>query len=302
MTMLSRRDLCVTAGQVIVATGLAGPAMAQRPRSGVPRAEEVASALAGLGSTELLAGDPGASVAGAALIADPSLAALRKAVAAGCSLIVSPETPFYGKPADPAASGPFAAMAEAAAKALRDSPAFRAKQALIAEHKLTIYRVAPRAEGGADTSVEALAGQFGWSGNRIAGAHPIYRPPALTLAALVALAHQRLGANGGLRFIGDPALRLSSVLLVPGTAEAVSTTQGLRHADALLTGDMREWELVEYVHDSAEAGFPKGLVATGRILSEQPFVERCALAVKQAFPHVKLQSLLSADPFWRAQA
>ena len=97
-------------------------------------------------------------------------------------------------------------------------------------------------------------------------------------------------------------MRLSSILLAPGTAEVVATTQALRHADALLTGDVREWELVEYVHDSAEAGFPKALVSTGRILSEQPVLERCGLALKQAFPQLKQHAVMSVDPFWRVQA
>jgi hypothetical protein len=56
------------------------------------------------------------------------------------------------------------------------------------------------------------------------------------------------------------------------------------------------------VHDSAEAGLPKALVSTGRILSEQPFLERCALAVKQGFPNLPLHDFMSADPFWRVQA
>lgn len=299
--MFSRRDLCLTGGQMLVTAGLSGPAIAQRRRS--PAAQEIAAALMGVSRAELVAGDPDREVRAIALITDPTLAALRKAVGAGCSLILSPETPFYGKPADPAAAnGPFAAMAESAARALRDSPALRAKQALIADHKLTVYRVSPQTSYGADTSVEALAARLGWSDHRAGGAHPIYRPPALTLSALVALAHARLGAEGGLRFIGDPAMRLSSILLVPGTAEVVSTTQALRHADALLTGDVREWELVEYVHDSAEAGMPKALVSTGRILSEQPFLERCGLALKQAFPQLRQHSLTSSDPFWRVQA
>ncbi|WP_442681604.1 Nif3-like dinuclear metal center hexameric protein [Sphingomonas sp. ASY06-1R] len=299
--MFSRRDLCLTGGQVLMTAGLSGPAIAQRRRN--PAAQEIATALLGVGRAELLAGDPDSAVRAIALVTDPTLAALRKAVAAGCSLILSPETPFYGKPPDPAAaSGPFAAMAESAAKALRDSPALRAKQALIADHKLAVYRVSPQTGYGADTSVEALAAKLGWSDHRAGGARPIYRPPALTLSALVALAHARLDAEGGLRFIGDPAMRLSSILLVPGTAEVVSTTQALRHADALLTGDLREWELVEYVHDSAEAGIPKALVSTGRILSERPFLERCGQALERVFPHVRQHRPISSDPFWRVQA
>jgi hypothetical protein len=308
MTMFSRRDLCVRGGQAfaassLVASSLAVPVLAQSPRSTRPGAREIVSTLASLGSADLVAGKSDAVISGVAVVTDPSLAALRAVVAKGGSLILSLETPFYGKSADPgSASGPGAAMVESAVKALHDSPALQAKQALIAEHGLTIYQLTPRAVAGGDMSVEAVAARLGWTRYRVAGEHPIYRPPAISLAALVALAQARLGARGGLRFIGDPAMRLTSVLVVPGTSEVVSTVHGLRAADALLTGDMREWEVVEYVHDSAEAGFPKALVSTGRILSEQPFLERCALALRHAFPALPLHSFMSDDPFWRVQA
>ncbi|WP_420136867.1 hypothetical protein [Sphingomonas sp.] len=300
MTMFSRRQLCLKGAPALVATGLGAPTRAQFARIASPQA--VVAALDGLATSERLAGAVDGPVRAIALLSDPSLSALLTAVAAGCSLILSAESPFYGKPADPAAAtGPFAAMARSAIDALHDSPAFRAKQAFIADHHLTVYRLTPRDDGA--PAAEALAARLGWGAYRDRSSRAaIYRPPGLTLAQLIALAHARLGANGGLRFIGDPAMRLSSVLLAPGTAEVVRTTQALRHADALLTGDMREWELVEYVHDSAEAGMPKALVSTGRILSEQPFLERCGLALKQAFPTLRQHHAMRGDPFWRVQA
>jgi len=299
----SRRNFCLSGGQALAITGLAGPALAQRRQARAPIAQTIVSALSELADAELISGRPEAAVTGVALLSNPTLAALRKAVAAHCSLILSPETPFYAHPADPAAaSAPFAAMAASAISALHESPAFKAKQAFIADHGLTVYRLNPRANSGRDISAEATAARFGWTAHRVPGEHPIYAPPGMSVGTLIGLAHARLGASGGLRFIGDPAMRLRSILIVPGTAEVVSTTQALRHADALLTGDVREWEVVTYINDSAEAGLPKALVATGRILSEQPLVERCALAVRNAFPGVPLRNLVEPDPFWRVQA
>lgn len=298
----SRRKFCLAGGQALAASGLAGRSFAQMRRAGTA-ASEVISALSQLASAELVAGRPDGAVTGVALLANPTLAALRAAAAAHCSLILSAETPFYARPADPgASSGPFAAMAASAIAALQDSPAFKAKQAFITEHSMTVYRLNPLTSQAHDISAEAIAARFGWTGHRIAGDHPIYAPPDMNVAALISLAHARLGAFGGLRFIGDPAMALRSILIVPGTAEVVSTTQALRNADALLTGDVREWEVVTYINDSAEAGPAKALVATGRILSEQPFVERCALAVRQAFPVLHVHDVAEPDPFWRVQA
>ena len=299
----SRRSFFLAGGQALATTGLAGRSFAQVRRASSPAASDVISSLSELASAKLIAGRPDGAVTGVALLANPTLAALREAAAAHCSLILSPETPFYARPADPAAaSGPFAAMAASAIAALHDSPAFKAKQAFIAKHSLTVYRLNPLTSQPHDISAEAVAARFGWTSHRVKGEHPIYAPPAMSVATLIALAHARLGASGGLRFIGDPAMALRSILIVPGTAEVVSTTQALRNADALLTGDVREWEVVTYINDSAEAGLPKALVATGRILSEQPFVERCALAVRQAFPGLQVREVAEPDPFWRVQA
>ena len=297
---MDRRHFLLSGGQTLALKAL--PASARASAGAEPSAQDIVSTLQGLADAELIAGRPDASVHGVALLADPTLAALRAAVAAKASLVLSPETPFYARPADPAgANGPASAMTRSAVDALENSPAYKAKQAFIAAHGLTIYRLLPRT-GAHDISAEAMAARLGWTSHRLPGTHPVYAPAGLTVAGLIELAHARLGASGGLRFIGDPAMTLRSVLVVPGTAEVVSTTQALRHAHALLTGDVREWEVVTYIHDAIEAGLPKALVSTGRILSEQPFVERCALAVRQSFPLLPLHNPAQADPFWRVQA
>lgn len=297
---LSRRSFCAT-GPALMLAAYPGTVSAS-PIGPAPEAADIVAALSAEADTTLLAGRAGAGVRGVAMLPDPTLAALGRAVAGGASLILSPESPFYARTADPAdPNSPFAAMAARATAALHDSPAWRAKRAFVADHDLTIYRLTPQVRG-RDVAAEAIAARLGWAAHRIAGEHPIYAPPGLTVAGLVRAAHTALHATGGLRFIGDPAMPLGSVLIVPGTAEVVATTQALRHADALLTGDVREWEVVTYVHDSIAAGLPKALVATGRILSEQPFVDACAATIRQRFPGLPLHADRAADPFWRIQA
>lgn len=298
-TTFSRRGFCASGGQALALAGFPVAAGAQSSHLGP---SEILSSLASLAEPELIAGRSDASVTGVALLADPSLEALSKAVAARASLILSPETPFYARPFDPAAAnGPSAAIAASTIAALHESPAYRAKQAFIAEHNLTVYRLKPRTAA-RDVAADAIAARLGWTSHRLPGEHAIYAPPNVSVGHLVQLAHSRLGALGGLRFIGDPVMPLRSILIVPGTAEVVSTTRALRHADALLTGDVREWEVVTYIHDSIDAGLPKALVATGRILSEQPFLEHCALTIRHAFPGIPLYAPAQADPFWRVQA
>lgn len=294
MAAIGRRTFCVAAATTLA---VGPPARSRAPI----RLPDVITALERFGAIERLAGGEDLPVSGVMLTARPTLAALQEAVAAGCSLVVSPESPLYARAPQPSSTGPMAPPLVRAIAADEASPAFVAKTAFIAAHKLVVLRVTPTGDSGG-AATEALADKFGWASYRRAGEHQVYTPPGLTVSRLAELAHARLNVTGGLRTIGRPDLPLSSVLLVAGTARVVPTIRGLAGADALLTGDLREWEIVEYLHDSAEAGHAKALVAVGRVLSEQPFVERCADAIRAALPGLPLRVPPIRDPFWRVQA
>ena len=291
---IGRRTFC---GAAAAMGTLGSPAWAAAPT----RLDDVIGALRDLGDVERLAGEEGAAVAGAMLTARPSLAALREAVSRGCSLIVSPESPFYARPPRAAATGAMPPMMARTLAQDEASPALRAKRAFVAEHGLSVLRVTAVGDDGGAASA-ALADRLGWAAYRRPGLSPVYTPPGLTVSGLAELAHRRLAVTGGLRTIGTPDMRIASVLVVSGTARGVPTIQAMAGADALLTGDLREWEIVEYIHDSAEAGHPKALVAVGRILSEQPFVERCGAALRRSIPRLRIRVPAASDPFWRVQA
>jgi hypothetical protein len=57
---------------------------------------------------------------------------------------------------------------------------------------------------------------------------------------------------------------------------------------------------VPYIADSRAAGHPKGLVALGRILSEQPGVRALAAALRAAHPALPISFADHTDPFWRS--
>lgn len=291
---IGRRTFCAAAAATVAIASAVRAADAAR-------VEAVMAALGKLGDVELLAGDAGAAVGGVLFTARPSLAALREAVASGCSVIVSSESPFYARAARAPAPGPFAQAMARAIERDEASPPLQAKRAFVREHGLAVIRVSSVGDdGGAATA--ALAERLGWAAHRRAGDTPVYTPPGLTLSRLAELAHARLDVRGGLRTIGRPDMPIASILLVAGTARVVPTVKGLAGVDALLTGDLREWEVVEYIHDSAEAGQPKALLAVGRILSEQPFVDLCGQTIKTALPGLNLKIAAARDPFWRVQA
>ena len=60
----------------------------------------------------------------------------------------------------------------------------------------------------------------------------------------------------------------------------------LPNVDAIVAGEVREWESVEYVRDKVFAGEKKGLILVGRVVSEEPGMAICADWLKTFVPEV----------------
>jgi len=255
---------------------------------------EMARVLSG---ATLIHGSGDAPVTGIMVATVPSLAVLRQAVASGCNLILSAEAPLYSRPL-PADANP---MAKAGAERLFAEPVFKQKAAFIADHKLVIYRLPTRSEEPGPAAylplfTNHLARAMGLSQTADGW---VFDTASVTLGTLVQRAQSAVGAHGGLRMIGDPAMPVRKVCVVPATTDLAATLTHLRQADVLVAGDLREWELVPYIADSRAAGHPKGLVALGRILSEQPGTRALAAALKVAHPGLTVNFAPHTDPFWR---
>jgi len=294
---LTRRGFCIAGSAAAVLPAAAAVAANTPPLS----AADLVSRIDPTGAGAFVAGSGETLVTGVMVAISPSIATLRKAQAAGCNLIISPETPWYGRqappPADPNAPG--AAMAARTVEALAADPTFAEKKRLIEDGKLAFYRLPDKTTRAV---ADALADRMGWRGDKAEGDAAIYTPRGATLRSVVKGVQTKLGAKGGLRIIGDPAMPLKRILIVPGTVDLVPTAAALRGADAMICGDLREWELVEYFFDSRNAGQPKALIAIGRILTEQPYAEVLAAQFRAAAPGLNVVMNRRADPFWRIQA
>jgi hypothetical protein len=69
--------------------------------------------------------------------------------------------------------------------------------------------------------------------------------------------------------------------------------------DAIVAGEVREWESVEYARDVVAAGGMKGLILLGRIVSEEPGMNVCAQWLETIVPEVRTRSIPVGDPYWR---
>ena len=288
---LSRREFVAAGAAVLLSAGsprLPRPDLTAqqaidriRARVGVPWRETTVDTFK--------AGDPATVVTGIATVVMATLPALRQAAAAGRNLIVTCEPTFYAGNDDP---GPRAT-----------DPVYLAKKTFIDEHRLVVWRFSDH--WGARVPNEfasALAGTLGWAKLQTRGNPLIYAVPSIALGALATRTRARLGVRGGMRIIGASGLRVRRVLVSPGTTSLQTVVDNLPQADLILSGEPREWEAVEYVADTAAAGQPKGMIAVGRLVSQEPGMRACAAWLRTLITEVPVEAIATVDPYWRPNA
>ncbi len=243
------------------------------------------------------AGDPATLVRGIVTTSMATLAVLQQAVNAGANLVITAQPTFYGRadaPTPPAGRGvanPAAAPAD---------PVFAGKHEFITRNSLVIVRLSdhwrqrlpdPRAVG----TIAALQ----WTKYQFTSDPLRVEIPVLTLAALAARVKSALRSRGGIRVVGDPAAAVRRVGLLPGTTPVQAALQMLPNVDAIIAGEVREWESVEYTRDKVFSGEKKGLVLVGRVVSEEPGMDVCASWLKTLVAEVPVRHIAAGDPYWR---
>ena len=84
---------------------------------------------------------------------------------------------------------------------------------------------------------------------------------------------------------------------------AIQTTLSvLPRVDALIAGEIREWESSEYARDVVNAGLGKALILVGRSLSEDAGMKVCADWLRTIVPEAPVRWLPAGDPYWRPTA
>ena len=256
------------------------------------------------------AGDPSTVVTGIVTTSTPTLAVLERAVKAGANFVVCCEPTFYGRadkptpPAPPArpGAGPGAAPAAPAAapaEAIRDA-VFEAKDALIAKHKLVVWRFSDHWRmRKPDPFAQGLRDALGWSKFGQADDPGRVTIPAIALDDLASQIKKTLGTRGGIRVMGDPKTRVRTLGLLPGSTPIQASLRMLPSVDAIVAGEVREWETVEYVRDTLTTGGKKGLIVIGRLVSEDPGMQVCAQWLNTIVPEVRATAIPAGDPYWR---
>jgi putative NIF3 family GTP cyclohydrolase 1 type 2 len=177
---------------------------------------------------------------------------------------------------------------------------FAAKNELINSERLVIWRFSDRWRARRpDPLAQGLADALGWSRFTAADDPTRVSIPTTTLGALATTIKKTLNARGGIRVVGDPQTAIRKVALLPGTTAIDAALKALPAVDAIVAGEVREWESVEYARDTVTAGGKKGLILIGRALSEEPGMNACARWLKVIVPELTTTWMPVGDPYWR---
>lgn len=229
------------------------------------------------------AGDPALVVKGVVTTGMATMDVLRQAVTAGANLVITAEPTFYSR-----------------ADAATPDPVCAAKSDFINKNSLVVWRFSDHWRlRKPDPLVQGLADVLGWSTLRAADNPTRVSIPSITLGALASKVKKTLNARGGIRVIGDPETKVERVALLPGATPLRASLDTLPGVDAIVAGELREWESVEYARDTVTAGSKKGLILIGRVLSEDPGMNVCAQWIRTVVPQITTTWIGVGDPYWR---
>jgi len=244
----------------------------------------------------LKAGDITTVAKGIVTTSMATMTVLQQAVKANANIVLTAQPTFYARadvPAPPAGRGE-------ANQAPAPDPVFTAKNEFITRNRLVIFRLSDHwRQRRPDPLAQGLAAALRWSKYQSADDSQRFDIPAIALDALVGNVKDALRSRGGIRVIGDPRTPVTRIGLLPGTTPIQAALRMLPNVDAIIAGEVREWETVEYVRDKVFAGEKKGLILVGRVVSEEPGMAICADWLKTFVPEVPIRHISAGDPYWR---
>ena len=228
------------------------------------------------------------AVTGILVANEPSVEAIRLAVATGKNCILCREHPFY-------LFGEY--LAVGLADALAGDPVLKAKRQLIEDHHLLIIRLAALWDTARpEWFSSALARELGWqpeAGNPGDQWTTAYcNIPRTTLLELASFASARLEAKA-LRMVGDPNQSITRVAVIHGFAFPTlvlnHTLQDLA-VDCIVTGNTPEVDhCTTYIRDAITAGRRISLVQVGYEKSDYPGAVEWTKWLKNILPGMPIE-------------
>jgi putative NIF3 family GTP cyclohydrolase 1 type 2 len=179
-------------------------------------------------------------------------------------------------------------------------PIYVGKNAFIEKHKLVVFRLTQHwNQRKPDPRAQGLATAMGWTKYRTGGDALRYDLPGMTLEALATQLKKTLGIRGGIRAVGNRTMMVRKVGLLPGYTPIQASIAMMPGVDAIVAGEVQEWESAAYAQDVAFAGLKKGFISIGRVVNEAPGMQVCANWLRTIVPEVPIRFISAGDPYWR---
>jgi putative NIF3 family GTP cyclohydrolase 1 type 2 len=232
------------------------------------------------------AGDPDTPVTGIATTFAATFDVLQRASASGKNLIIAHEPTFYNH--------------QDSTKGLESDAVLAAKQAFIKEHHMVVWRFHDHWHRmQPDGILLGMTQKLGWTKYQDPGNKLLFALPETTLANFASEIKKRMGIRV-MRVVGDPAMKLSQVALLPGASGMMDQIRMLEResVNVLVIGEGREWEIVEYARDAMTQGKRKALVILGHVPSEEAGMDYCATWLKTFVTEVPVSYVPAGEPFW----
>jgi putative NIF3 family GTP cyclohydrolase 1 type 2 len=201
---------------------------------------------------------------------------IEKAVQLGANLIITHEPTFYNHPD--------------ATDWLGQHAVYIAKQKLIEQNRVVIWRFHDYLHSMTpDSTIMGLLKELAWEAYAMPDQPYICAIPPLTFQELSQWVKEHLGLNE-VRAVGDLTMVCKKIALLPGFPgpEIQMGVLGQPDVDVLLTGEIHEWEVSEYVRDATHLGYPKGLIVMGHAASEEAGVKRMIPWLQERLPGIAI--------------
>lgn len=254
-------------------------------------------------------GDPGKPLTGIVTTFLATGAVIARAAELGANLIITHEPTFYTH--------------SDSTDWLQNDPIYQAKRQLIDGNGIVIWRfhdywhltrpdgivtgMAQRLGWELDTKRESsraaaealvmIAGGRDWDADVVGQFTPVATIAPTPLAALAQQLKEELG-TAVVRVTGPDDLICRRVGLTVGALAGNASIAALQRkdVDAIICGEIREWETCEYLRDAAFFGRPKGMLVVGHANSEEPGMEYLVSWLRPHLPGVTITHVGCGDP------
>jgi putative NIF3 family GTP cyclohydrolase 1 type 2 len=234
------------------------------------------------------AGDPNTPVTGIAVTMMATFDVIQRAAASGKNLVITHEPTFYSH------------LDKTIDLEQQHDAVLAEKQTFLRDHHMVVWRFHDHWHRRVPDGIQfGMTHALGWEKFQDPSNPHLFTIPETTLDDLAASVKHKLGIVA-MRVVGDPNMKLTKVAMLPGAGGSASQIRMLERHDveALLIGEVPEWETVEYVADAATEHKHKALLLLTHIPSEQAGMEECTRWLKTFISEVPVEFAPARQPFW----